>query len=97
MVRGRRREGGADPREEGGSDAKGRSAEKVGIGGTEEVVWAEGGSSSGRGIKTSISVPVPAKLGGGWGWHGEMQTGDGKAGSMGSRERIVIGGISKLG
>ena len=56
---------------------------KRGRGGTAEVVWGEGGSSGGRGIKISISVP--AQLGGGWGWHGEMQTGHGKAGSNGEQ------------
>ena len=41
--------------------------------GTAEVVWGEGGSSGGRGIKISVGVPV--ELGGVWGRHEEMQTG----------------------
>ena len=44
--------------------------------GTAEVVRGEGGSSGGWGIE--ISVGVSAKLGGGWGRHGEMQMGHGK-------------------
>ena len=60
---GRRGEGGTDPREEGGSDVKGRSAGKMGRRGAAEVVWREDGSSGGWGIK--IGVGVLAKLGGG--------------------------------
>ena len=63
-------------REEGGSDVKGRSARKVGRMGTAKMVGGEGGSSGGRGIE--IGVDVSAKLGGGWGRHGEMQLGHGK-------------------
>ena len=63
-------EDGADPREEGGSNVKGRSARKVGGGGAAEVVWLEGSSGGGGGIETGVSIP--AKLGGGWGRHGKM-------------------------
>ena len=52
--------GGADPREEGGSDVKEKSTGKVGRGGTTEVVWGECGSCGCGGTK--ISVWVPAKL-----------------------------------
>ena len=62
--------GGADPREEGGSDVKRRSARKVGGRGPAEVVWGEGSSGGGEGIETGVSIP--AKLGGGWGRHGKM-------------------------
>ena len=70
LVGGRRGEGGTDPREEGGSNVKGRSARKVGGGGAAEVVWGEGSSGGGGGIETGVSIP--AKLGGGWGRHGKM-------------------------
>ena len=70
LVVGRRGEGGTDPREEGGSDVKGRNAGKVGRRGAAKVVWGEGGSSGGWGIK--IGVGISAKLGSGWGRHGKM-------------------------
>ena len=62
MVGVRRGEGGTDPREEGGSDVKGRSARKVGRRGAAEVVWGDGGSTGGWGTK--IGVGKSAKLGG---------------------------------
>ena len=48
LVRGKWGKGGADPREEGGSDVKGRSVKKLGRGGTAEVVWGEGGRQGGK-------------------------------------------------
>ena len=88
LVGGKREKGGTDPREEGGSDVKGRSARKVGRRGAAEVVWGEGGSSGGWVIE--IGVGIPAKLGGGWGRHGKMQKGHGEAGCNGEQ------GISML-
>ena len=70
LVGGRRGEGGTDPREEGGSNVKERSARKVGGRGAAEVVWGEGSSGGGGGFETGVSLPT--KLGGGWGRHGKM-------------------------
>ena len=70
LVGGGRGEGGADSREEGESNVKGRSARKVGGSGAAEAVWGEGSSGGGGGIE--IGVSLPAKLGGWWGRHGKM-------------------------
>ena len=54
--------------------------------------WVEGGQQKwfgervvrcGGGIETGVGIP--AKLGGGWGRHGKMQTGYGKAGGNGEQ------------
>ena len=69
---------------------RGEALEKWVEGEAAEVVWGEGSSGGGGGIETGVSIP--AKLGGGWGRQVKMQTGHGKAGGNGNRERIVIGG-----
>ena len=91
---GGRGEGGADPREEGGSNVKGRSARKVGGGGATEVVWGEGSSGGGGGIETGVSIP--AKLGGGWGRHGKMYNGTWKGRWLwGTGKGLLLGGFQR--
>ena len=95
LVGGGRGEGGDDPREEGGSNVKGRSARKVGGSGAAEVVWGEGSSGGGRGIEAGVSIP--AKQGGRMGkawkdvdrtWKGRWQWGTGK-------ELLLRGGLQR--
>ena len=89
MVGGRRGEGGTDPRKEGGSDVKGRSAGEEGRGGTAEVVWGEGGSSGGRGIMTSVDVS--AKLGADGNGMERCRRDMERQITIGNKEKIVIG------
>ena len=90
LVGGRRGKGGADPREEGGSDVKGRSARKVGRRGAAKVVWGEGGSSGGW--KIEIGVGIPAKLGADGECMERCRRDMERQVTIGNRERIVIGG-----
>ena len=90
MVGGGRGTGGADPREEGGSDAKGRSARKVGGRGAAEVFFFSVVAVVVGGLRL-VSVYQPS-----WGADGEgmerCRRDLERHVAMGNRERIVIGG-----